>query len=358
MRRSMNGTENCLAQDLDAIISDGCIDWKALEGSTVLVTGATGLVGSMAVKALLHFGKARVIALVRSPEKAKRVFADEAENKNLRFHLGDVTQPLDIQEKVDYILHGASVTASKTMVEHPVQTLMTALKGTENVLELAKAQSVRSMVYISSMEVYGRTDPAREVIGEEDLGYIDVLNPRSSYSEGKRACECLCASYSSEFGVPVKIARLAQTFGAGVGLQEGRVFAQFAKSGLHGSDIVLHTQGRSVGNYCYTADVIRGLLCILTRGQDRQAYTVVNEETAMPIRDMARLVAERLFEGRVRVVFDIPENLAAMGYAPDSTMRLSAGKLRALGWAPQYNLEEMYRRMMAYWKLLEGDVSE
>ncbi len=355
MLRFTQPNKNCLAEDLATICRDRCIDWNALEGSTVFVTGATGLVGSMMVKALLHYGKTKVIALVRNLEKAKSVFAAELHDPNLQFHKGDVMEPLRVEASIDFIIHGASVTASKTMVTHPVQTLMTAITGTQNILELAKLHNVRSMVYISSMEMYGRTDPSKNTVSEEDLGYIDVLNPRSSYPEGKRICECLCAAYQSEFGVPVKIARLAQTFGAGVGLQEGRVFAQFAKSGLRGENIVLHTEGKSVGNYCYTADVIRALLCILTKGTDKEAYTVVNEETSMPIRDMARLVAERLFAGDVKVVFDIPADLASMGYAADSTMRLSARKLRALGWKPQYNLEEMYERMIAHWNLLEGE---
>ncbi len=351
----MKPNKNCLQEDLAAICSDCCIDWNALEGSTVFVTGATGLVGSMMVKALLHYGKAKVIALVRNLEKAESVFAQDLESPNLLFHKGDVMDPLCVDSPIDFIIHGASVTASKTMVTHPVQTLMTAITGTQNILELAKTHNVKSMVYISSMEMYGRTDLSKESISEDDLGYVDVLNPRSSYPEGKRVCECLCAAYQSEFGVPVKVARLAQTFGAGVGLREGRVFAQFAKSGLKGENIVLHTEGKSVGNYCYTADVIRGLLCILTKGANKEAYTVVNEETAMPIRDMARLVAEELFGGSVKVVFDIPENLASMGYAAYSTMRLSAQKLRTLGWKPQYNLKEMYERMIAHWKLLEGE---
>ncbi len=340
-----------LNEDLRAIATDPCIDWDTLTGSSVFVTGATGLVGSMVVRALLGAGREiHVMALVRDPEKAKRVFGCELNDPFLRIVTGDVTVPFLVSRPVDYIIHAASVTASKTMVQHPVQTFMTGLKGTENMLELAREKGVRSMVYISSMEAFGRTDPEKNKISENDLGYIDILNPRSSYSEGKRSCECLCAAYASEFSVPVKIARLAQTFGAGVGTQENRVFAQFAKSGLEGENIVLHTQGLSVGNYCYTADAVRGLLCILTRGNNGEAYTVVNEATAMPIRDMAQMVAQRLFEGRVEVEFDIPENLAAMGYAPDSTMRLSADKLRSLGWQPQYDLEEMYRRMIAHWK--------
>ncbi len=336
-----------LQEDLAQISRDPAIDWQALDGSHILVTGATGLVGSLLVRSLLHRGTVRVTALVRSMEKAQQVFGSLC--SKLQFVLSDVTKPFCVPEHIDYMIHGASITASRVMAERPVDTLMTAICGTQNLLELAVRHHIKSMVYISSMEVYGITDPEKACISETDLGYVDILKPRSSYPEGKRLCECMCASYGMQYGVPVKIARLAQTFGAGVSREENRVFAQFAKSALRGEDIILHTRGEAFGNYCYTADAVRGLLCILTRGQNGEAYTVVNEATTMQIRDMAKLVADRFSGGASQVFFDIPTT--PMGYAPDSTMHLSAQKLRSLGWTPQYDLENMYRRMMGHWNM-------
>lgn len=340
-----------LEQDYDLIKNSECIDWEKLENTSFLITGATGLVGSMVVKSLLKCHKnITVYAFVRSLEKAKSIFKEEIDNSQLKFVVGDITDSFEIENKIDYIIHGASVTASKYMVSNPVETLMIAIKGTTNVLEFAKAKNVRSMVYISSMEVFGITDPKKNLINEKDLGYIDILNPRSSYSEGKRICECICAAYFSQYGIPVKIARLAQTFGAGVPDSDTRVFAQFAKSAINGEDIVLHTKGESVGNYCYTADVVTALLCLLTRGESSEAYTVVNEETTMCIKDMAQLVATEISGGRSQVVFNIPESSASLGYAPDVTMHLSSEKLRNLGWKPTYGLRELYERMISDWQ--------
>ncbi len=342
---------SCLKQDFDLIKNSNFIEWNKLENSTFLITGATGLVGSMIVKALLKSNKSiTVLALVRNIEKAKSTFAHELSNPQLKFLVADITQPFEIKEKIDYIIHGASITASKLMVSNPVETLMTAIKGTTNILEIAKLHNVKSAVYLSSMEAFGITDPKKSLIKESDLGYIDILNPRSSYSEGKRICECICAAFRSQHNVPVKIARLAQTFGAGVPESDTRVFAQFAKSAINGEDIVLRTKGEAFGNYCYTADVITALLCLLTKGENGQAYTVVNEETTMRIREMAQLVAKEISNGKCKVVFDIPENSSALGYAPDSTMHLSSEKLRTLGWKPNYNLKDMYQRMIADWQ--------
>ena len=177
---------------------------------------------------------------------------------------------LDLQKinfSIDYIIHGAAITTSKDMVEHAVETLDTAYIGTRNILNLAKSKKIKSMVYLSSMEVYGVTDTSLNCVTEKNLGYIDILSPRSSYSEGKRICECLCACYANEYAVPVKCARLAQTLGAGIDYNDTRVPAMFARSVVENKNIVLKTAGSTMRPIVYTTDAISGILTILKHGE-------------------------------------------------------------------------------------------
>ena len=341
---------NYLLEDLSAIASYAAE--QKLSGHTLLVTGATGLIGSLLIKGMVAHNQQggapiRVVALARNPEKVAAVFAEEmagGEIPHVQFVYQDISMPLPEGLACDYIIHTANSTTSKYFMTNPVEVMESIYTGTKNILEYGRMHLVKGIVYLSSMEVFGRVDTDQR-IGEQQLGYLDIQNVRSCYSEGKRLAELMCKSYAQEYQVPVRVARLAQTFGAGVPAGENRVFAQFARSAIRGEDIVLHTMGRSTGNYCYTADVVRALLLLLNQGESGESYTVVNEETTRTIAEMAQMVAETFSQGKSKVVFDIPEG-NTFGYAPDSKMRLSAKKLNDLGWQAKYGLTEMYRRML------------
>ena len=339
-----------LQEDLERAVKEG-FAVEQLKDAKVLVTGATGLLGSQVVKYLLCLNRLKelhitVIISVRNKEKAKKVFPYLEENPSLILLEGDINEEIRYDGEVDYIVHGASPTSSKYFVSNPVETIRTALDGTTNILSFAEKKKIKGMVYLSSLEVYGTPAKDAGLISEKDYGYIEPLSTRSSYSEGKRMVECLCVSYAEEYGVPVKIARLSQSFGAGVEYHDGRVFAEFARCAIEKKNIVLHTEGKTVRSYCYTMDAVTALVSILLDGAVGEAYNVTNMRTAISIYDMAELVCKVLPDSGISVEKDLPEDISSFGYNPEMVIRLDSSKLEKLGWRATVDLEEMYQRLI------------
>ena len=226
-------SNSVIKRELTALLQDKEY-FEFLRHQRILVTGATGLIGSMFIKLLILANETfnldiKVIGHVRSHDKAQAIFGNYLDNDSITL-IDGALESIDVP--CDYILHGAAPTQSKFFMEHPVETIRTSIHGTEAMLELGRHKTVKKLVYLSSMEQYGVPYESGQVMTEERLGYLDHLNVRSSYSESKRLCECYCKSYAVEFGVPTVIARLAQTFGPGVPISDNRVFMQFTKSAL------------------------------------------------------------------------------------------------------------------------------
>lgn len=318
-----------------------------IRNSSFLVTGATGLIGSTLIKCLLaanekYDANIKIVAMARNQEKAKAIFG----GRSIHWIFQDMTQLLmDVDSTIDYIVHCANSTSSKFYVEYPVENINTAYLGTNNILNFAKNNNVKSVVYLSSLESYGTIDDDKEIT-EDVMGYITPTDVRSSYSLGKRATECLCHCYAKEYGVPVKMARLTQTFGAGVSLEDNRVFAQFAKSIIKSEDIVLHTKGESAKPYCYTIDCIYAILYILIVGKNGEAYNVANSDTYISIYDMAKFLVDN-FNPQCKAIIELNDN---MGYAPVTHLNLKTDRLKSLGWKPFYSLKDMYSQLIEYYK--------
>jgi nucleoside-diphosphate-sugar epimerase len=338
-----------LDEDLRAIAADVTVPWADLDGSMVVVTGSTGLVGGLVVRALACRNEVEgagisIMAPVRDLKKANAMLDDLPGVSFIQWDAlsGDVPAI----DACDYIIHCASLTASKMFISDPVETIDTTLKGTRALLELARERQAR-FCYVSSMEVYGST-VSTEPLCESEGGPLDSMNLRSSYPEAKQMAEALCAAFAAEYGVEACAARLAQTFGAGVPATDGRVFAEFARDCIAGTDITLLTTGTKSNMYVYTADAVRALLLLVTKGEAGMAYNVANEGTFCSIREMAQMVAGIFGEGRTHVIIDVDEE-AAKRYPKSNVIKLDTTRVRSLGWEPYHDLEDTYRRLMADW---------
>ena len=338
--------DSLLSQDFEHILQN--YDFSELMGKSVFISGSTGLLGSQLILFMDYLNQTKdygikIYALCRSEEKARRVFADVF--SRIRVVLGDVLNLLSFTDSIDYLIHGASITASKEFINHAVETIDIAVNGTLNMLRFAKEKNVKSFVYLSSMEAFGVTDGKGEV-REEDLGYIDISNPRSSYMESKRMCENLCVCFAFEYGLNIKSIRLAQTLGAGIDYNDSRVAAYFARSVIEKTDIVLKTEGKTKRPILYSSDAISAILTVLLKGESGNVYTAANPVTFTTIRETAEMIVDKISHNSIKLVFDIKEVPAE--YVPNLNLNLNLNvdKLCSLGWKPEIGLLEAYEKLI------------
>ena len=336
-----------LEDDLKTIIAED-LSWEKLKNKTVMITGASGMVGSYMLYVLLmlndekHYG-IKVDAVMRNVNK----LPEEIRNReDVNVVVADVTKDIPDVGDIDYIIHAASPASPLIMQNQPVETIAANTIGTFKTLELAKEKNAEGYLFISSREIYGQPDEGQEFFYENTYGFVDQLNPRSCYSEGKKAAETMCVCFHEEYGLNTKIARLAHTYGPGMSIYDGRVQADFLKNVYHNEDIVLKSEGTAVRTYTYIADAIAGMYRILLDSEDI-VYNIGNEAGKVSIRDLAEILVSIYPERGLKLVFDIPEG-GTKGTAPYTLGILSSEKLRKLGWNPKYSVKDGFKRTLEY----------
>lgn len=323
-----------LCEEVNSLDGIPFIDWDRLKNCTILLTGATGLIGSETVFLLNYMNKKKelmlkIIALVRDAEKAKEKFQSIIGDGMLFFIQGSVEKCPEIPGHVDYIIHGASKTSSLEMVNNPVETIQTTVIGTNRLLEIAVKKRVKGFVYLSSMEIYGYPGKGHHII-ESDIGSFSPFSVRNSYPISKLMCENLCVSYTKEYGVQAKIVRLAQTIANDADDKDTRFCAYLSRCLKEHKNIVLKTFGESERCYLYVGDAVTAILVVLLNGISGEAYNVADENTYCSIKELAENAAAY---GRVKVEYDI-QSPSVNGYRDTTYMYLDTGKIKNLGWEP------------------------
>lgn len=343
-----------LNEDLLDIIEQP-VNWEKLANKTVMVTGASGMIGSYFVRTLLKLNEVRnmnirVVCVARNINKiGEDILTDSA--AEVLSH--DVTRPFEYESNIDYIIHAASPASPLIMKDSPVETIAANVLGTYYTLELAKEKNAEGYMFISSREIYGQPDEGQEFFTEETYGFVDPLNPRSCYPEGKKAAETMCASFKEEYGLNTKSARLAHTYGPGMSIYDGRVQADFLKNVLFHEDIVMKSEGLPVRTYTYIADAVAGMFMILLNGTE-MVYNIGDENAKISIRGLAELLIKITPERNLSVKFEIPEN-GTKGCAPFTLGILDSSKLRKLGWKPKNTIEQGFRRTIEYLEIEKAE---
>ena len=336
-----------LENDLNNIIEQQ-IDWEKLRNKTIMITGASGMVGSYFVRTLLKLNEVNnmnihVVCVLRD---VKKIGADIRDNASAEIFIHDVTKPIEYNGDIHFIIHAARPASPLIMKSDPVSTIAANVLGTFHTLELAQKKKAEGYMFISSREIYGQPSENQEFFKEDTYGFVDPLDPRSCYPEGKKAAETMCASFRAQYGLNTKVARLAHTYGPGMSIYDGRVQADFLKNVIFNEDIIMKSEGLPVRTYTYIADAVAGMFMILLNSKD-MVYNIGDENAKISIRELAEMLVKITPEKELSVKMEIPEG-GTKGCAPFTLGILDSTKLRDIGWKPLYTIEEGFLRTIQY----------
>lgn len=339
-------------EDISSVLAAD-LPWGSLSGRTVLVTGANGFLPAAMVETMLALASSgeapgiSVIALARSRENALRRFAAYLGHPALSIKIADVCEPFDVDGPVDFIIHAASQASPRFYGVDPVGTALPNVIGVQRLLDLAVKKRAARVLYFSSSEVYGATACAAP-LAEHDFGALDPATLRACYAESKRMGETLCVAYGAQHGLDCVMARPFHTYGPGMRLDDGRVFADFVRDIVEGRDIVLNSDGSAERAFCYLADATRAFFTLLLKGEKGRAYNVGNPDAVMSIRDLATTLTALYPERGLTARFTPP----AEGYLASGVSRSApdVARLRALGWLPSTDIGAGFRRTIEIYR--------
>jgi len=332
--------------DLELLTSHYVIPWDELSGKTVMVTGAAGFLAAYMIETMLFLNETKklnitVLAVVRNRDRFNQRFSIHLSRSDLICIEQDICFPVSENRPIDFIIHAASQASPKFYALDPVGTLSANTMGTAHLLELARNKKIKGFLYFSSAEVYG--EASRVPTSETDYGYLNPLEVRSCYGESKRMGENMCVSWHHQFDVPTKIVRPFHTYGPGMQLDDGRVYADFVSDVVKGRDIVLKSDGLARRSFCYLADATAGFWMVLLCGENAQAYNIGNPDGEISIRDLASVVAGLGHDDSINVKYEhrkISENYCPSKIdvtCPDITLA------KSIGWEPVTSLEDGFR---------------
>ncbi len=321
------------------------IDWQRLCSSSILITGATGLIGTVLVDALMYKNEndgldTKVFALSRDKDRAQNHFRQYRDNDLFYIVQGDVIKDIIIDENIDFIINLAGNTHPMLYATEPIKTIDSIVSGTRNILEFAATHKTKRVINASSVEIYGENRGDTEKFTEDYCGYINCNTLRAGYSEAKRLAESLCQAYIYEKGLNIVSARLGRVYGAPTLSSDTKATTQFIRSTVNGDDIVMKSEGKQKYSYVYVADAVTALLLLLVNGESGEAYNISDDEV-ISFRETAELLASL---NNRKVIFNIPSETESKGFSVVLKALMDSSKIRKLGWRSKYNLKMGLRR--------------
>ena len=342
-----------LDNDMQDIYSRN-VDWNVLKNSTILLTGAYGMLASYVTRFIDHLNSIgmdiKLIACVRYKDKFYTKFPDLKNPGSVTVVEYAMDRELHIDGKVDYIIHAASLASPQYYGVCPVDVFTPNIIGNYYLLKLAKEKDVKGYLMFSSSDIYGTTDKA--VVTEDDFGGMDTLDIHSCYSESKRMAETMCKSFWVQYKVPAKIVRIWHTYAPTMDIEhDPRVFSSFMKNIIHGKNIEMKSDGSGQRCFCYITDVVSAFFAVLLKGESGQAYNVGNPSQYISMADLAETLVKLSKNSSLKVVRKeraVDEKYVENNLLTNKVRIPSDKKLRELGWEPKVDIVEGFGRVIRY----------
>lgn len=304
----------------------------------IAVSGAAGFIGSHMCDRLLAEGH-QVVALDNFLTGARQNVQHLEHQAAFRFIEQDVTRPFSLEGRFDAVLHMASPASPKDYLEHPIETLEVGSIGTQHMLELARQNQARFLV-TSTSECYG--DPLVHPQVETYWGNVNPVGPRSCYDESKRFAEAMTMAYHRKHGVRTNIARIFNTYGPRMKLDDGRVVPAFLDQALRGEPLTIFGDGSQTRSFCYVSDLVDGLYRLM---QSDERYPVnLGNPREMTIREFAEHIRKMTRAKSELVHRELPQDDPKQRRPDISKAR------KLLGWEPRVPLEEGLKPTVEYFR--------
>ena len=319
------------------------LPWEKLSNKSILITGASGLIGSYLIDTLMYKNneehlKCKIYAVGRSERKAKDRFNTYWESPYFAFISHDINTPFELPgvEIVDYVVHMASNTHPVAYSTDPIGTITANIIGTNNLLEFAVRHKAIRFAFASSNEIYGENRGDVEKFDENYCGYINSNTMRAGYPESKRCGEALCQAYKKQKNLDVVIPRFTRSYGPTMKMDDTKAISKFIRKSITSQDIVLKSEGTQYYSYTYVADAVSGLLTVVLKGKNGEAYNIADEASDIMLKDLAKILADL---AKKKVVFELPDEVEKAGYSMATKARLNGEKLQGLGWKASYDIK-------------------
>jgi len=315
-------------------------DLHRLHGKLAVLSGAAGFIGSHLADRLLAAG-CSVIGLDNLITGSENNLRHLIGNSSFRWLRHDVTQPLDLETPVDFVLHLASPASPRDYQAHPIETLDAGSLGTRRLLELASRHNARFLL-ASTSECYG--DPAVHPQVETYWGNVNPVGPRSCYDEAKRFAEALTTAWGGSRSLSTGIARIFNTYGPRMKPNDGRVVPEFVGAALAGQPIPMFGDGSQTRSFCYVSDLVEGLCRLLV--SDETTPVNLGNPQEIAIADFAAIIQEMTGSRTDFAYLPLPDE-DPVQRRPD----ISKAQ-RVLGWSPAVSLEDGLRETVDWFRQL------